>query len=164
MIPHPVLYHPSVTILIRGDRYFSPWTHIKSCKVWNDENKFVISQNISSTQVLLWRYLHIYTIHYCTIRIMYYTQVMQLKVKLEMHLNAGMNASLLLISNSYFKALYLYRCSSFGFEESIDILLLIHFLKIHPYHHCSFLQKNIYTGEVLLETFSTSLFPLTWLQ
>ena len=112
LIPHPVLYHPSVTILIRGDRYFSPWTHIKSCKVWNDENKFVISQNISSTQVLLWRYLHIYTIHYCTIRIMYYTQVMQLKVKLEMHLNAGMNASLLLISNSYFKALYLCRCSS----------------------------------------------------
>ena len=86
---------------------------------------------------------------------------MQLKVKLEMHLNAGMNASLLLISNSYFKALYLCRCSSL---DSIDILLFIHFLKIHPYHHCSFLQKNIYTGEVLLETFSTSLFPLTWLQ
>lgn len=100
LIPHPVLYHPSVTILIRGDRYFSRWTHIKSCKVWNGENNFVPGQDISSTQVLcveISTNLHINTLYYTYHLIHSSSLTMQLKVKLEMHLNAGMNASLLLI-------------------------------------------------------------------
>ena len=81
-------------------RYFSRWTHIKSCKVWNGENNFVFSQDISSTQVLcveISTILHINTLYYTYHLIHSSCLTMQLKVKLEMHLNAGMNASLLLI-------------------------------------------------------------------